>query len=82
MRRREGAFNPVAPFSSVHPRVERPRKGEWIGREGVEAIGYSGKRTACVVNNEDGQKGLDASLRNGEGAFGLQECRVGATWED
>lgn len=35
-----------------------------------------------MVNNEDGQKGLDASLRNGEGAFGLQGYRVGGTWKD
>lgn len=32
---------------------------------------------ACVVNREDGQKGLDVSLRKGEGTIGLQGCRVG-----
>jgi hypothetical protein len=34
-----------------------------------------------VVNNEEGQKGLDASLRNGEGAFGLQGYRASGSWD-
>jgi hypothetical protein len=71
--------------------MERPRKGEWTGRGGgggggVWAIvGYIGKSAERVVvaNKEGGEKGLDASRRNGEGAFGLHGWRgVGGTWED
>ena len=35
-----------------------------------------------MENKEDGQKGLDATLRNGEGTIGLQGYRVGGIWEE
>ena len=35
-----------------------------------------------MENKEDGQKGLDATLRNGEGTIGLHGYRVGGIWEE
>ena len=34
------------------------------------------------MEKDEGRKGLDAALRNGEGAIGLQGYRVGGNWEE
>lgn len=50
--------------------------------QGEELWGQFGrvKKLQCA-ENEDGQKDLDATLRNGEGKIGLQGCRMGENWE-
>jgi len=49
---------------------------------GCGGIWQSSQIAVCEVNKEDGQKGLDEYLRNGEGTIGLQGCRMGWILEE
>jgi len=53
--------------------VNASAQGKGLWRQ----FGRATKTAICEVNKEDGQKGLDESLRNGEGTIGLQGRHMG-----